>query len=77
VPRLVAPLMQRAETPLVPPEQWETTRVILPEGVLDDLIHEFTGESVTITHTGTERSIALSHLLEVIPAALLTGEASQ
>ncbi len=77
VPRLVAPLMERADTPLVPPQRWEDTRVVLPEEVLHDLIHEFTGELTEITRTGTERTILVAHLLEVMPVALLTGETRQ
>lgn len=75
VPRLVAGLLHDAQVPLVPPDRWSDTRVMLPDSFSQPLMHEFTEESIEVISAGTERSIALSRLLAVTPVAVLTGDA--
>jgi (1->4)-alpha-D-glucan 1-alpha-D-glucosylmutase len=77
VPRLVAPLLEESDVPLVPAERWGDTRVIIPDGILEHMANELTGEPVEITVIDGERSLAVSRVLQMFPVALLSGEAYQ
>ncbi|MEX2442412.1 MAG: malto-oligosyltrehalose synthase [Alkalispirochaeta sp.] len=77
VPRLVAPLLHGSQLPLVPPERWEDTRIVVPDGPMERFINEFTGETSAVTALAEERTIAVSHILATFPVALLYGETGQ
>jgi (1->4)-alpha-D-glucan 1-alpha-D-glucosylmutase len=77
VPRLVTPLLQDCDRPLVPSNRWEDTRVMLPDSILEPMENELTGERLETTVMDGERSLAVSRILATFPVALLYGEAQQ
>jgi (1->4)-alpha-D-glucan 1-alpha-D-glucosylmutase len=77
VPRLVTPLLQDCDRPLVPSNRWEDTRVMLPDSILEPMENELTGERLEPTVMDGERSLAVSRILATFPVALLYGEAHQ
>ena len=73
-PRLVAPMLQQEEFPLIAPEKWEDTRIVLPEHSPDHFQNEFGGETPHISEVNGGRSVSVSQALATFPVALLSGK---
>jgi (1->4)-alpha-D-glucan 1-alpha-D-glucosylmutase len=68
-PRLVAQLLRGEGVPLVPAEQWQGTRLPVPQGASTTWHDIFTGEAITADDDGV---LPLERILAHFPVALLS-----